>query len=80
MATVTLTDSAALALQRLRRQAETRGVSLDQHLADMAEVGEQILSNRARTAQLLDELARGGEKLPALRPDLGRADIYQDHD
>lgn len=86
--TVTLDDEAAEALEVLRRQAVSRGISLDRYLLDLAEVGNGKGGSArsphdltpAEFQQWLTEVSAGMPPLPPLPSDFSRADLYDDHD
>jgi hypothetical protein len=84
--TVTLEDRVA---KELRRQAATRGLSLDDYLRALADISEHVLGSdrksphelsQAEFQQWLHDLPAGMPILPPLPADLSRADFYNDHD
>jgi len=89
MATVTLDDQAARALDTLRRQAAVRGISLDQYLSELAINGERSSEaaahsphqlTPARFRQWLADVSAGMPPVPPIPTDFSRADLYDDHD
>jgi len=88
--TVTLDEQAAQALEKLRRQAAARGISLDRYLTDLAGNGERTGNStsarsphdltQAEFRQWLADLSAGMPQLPPIPADFSRADLYDDHD
>jgi len=66
----------------IRRRAEAQGMSVDDYLRALTEIGtsDEEAMSEAEIQTILDELAADGKDLSPLPDDFSSKDIYSEHD